>query len=151
MGSSIHVPCTYRTAYVVPAHVFRLAFDMKRSSFTAKHFCACFLLVLDFTYVSDSIDDCSRAHMSMMFWSRDTDPAATPSVPPKPPFEARGVDTIMNLRKAMPCGGDAGATHSIPTSLPDGAGAEEDTMSIQERFEGQRPKDIKAWLDFRVS
>lgn len=87
-----------------------------------------------------------------MFWSRDIDPAATPSVLPKPPFEARGVDTIMKLRKTMPCGGDAEVASSIPTSPLEEAGAEADTvMSIHDRLEGQRPKDIKAWLDFRVS
>lgn len=88
----------------------------------------------------------------MTFPSRDTDPVATPSVPPKPPLEARGVDAIMQLRKAMSYGADAKVTASIPTSLPEGAGAvPETTTSIQDRLEGQRPKDIKAWLDFRVS
>eukprot|EP00752_Nemacystus_decipiens_P002127 g2029.t1 len=86
----------------------------------------------------------------LLAW-RDTDPAATPSVLPKPPFEARGVDNIMKLRQIIPCGGDAGVTPSNSTSRPEGAAAEEETTkSIQDRLEGQRPKDIKAWLDFRV-
>lgn len=88
----------------------------------------------------------------MAFLSRNAEPAASPSVPPKPPFEARGVDTIMKLRKVMACGGDTEVTPSISTSLPEGVGADKDAnMSIQDRLEGQRPKDIKAWLDFRVS
>lgn len=90
--------------------------------------------------------------MPIMFWSRDTDPAATPSVLPKPPSEARGVDNIMKLRKVMPGSGDAEVTPSIATSPRERAGAGPDApMSIQDRLEGQRPKDIKAWLDFRVS
>lgn len=95
-----------------------------------------------------------RACKPMMFWSRDTDPAATPSVRPKPPFEARGVDNIMKLRKVMPSGGDAQVNPSNSTSHPEGKGegAEaETTKSIQDSLEGQKPKDVKAWLDFRVS
>lgn len=94
----------------------------------------------------------SRARKPVIFWSRDIDPAATPSVLPKPPFEARGVDSIMKLRKTMPGGGDAEVTNSNSTSRAEGVEAEaETTKSIQDRLEGQRPKDIKAWLDFRVS
>lgn len=90
--------------------------------------------------------------MPVAFWGRDTDPAATPSVPPKPPFEARGVDTIMKLRKAMThSSGDAEVTPAIHASLPEEVSTKADTMSIRDRLEGQRPKDIKAWLDFRVS
>eukprot|EP00903_Cladosiphon_okamuranus_P012984 g12116.t2 len=98
----------------------------------------------------------------LLAW-RDTDPAATPAVLPKPPFEARGVDAIMKLRKTAPCGGDAQveaaqveaaqveAATSIPTLPPERARTEADTiLSIHDRLQGQRPKDIKAWLDFRV-
>lgn len=65
--------------------------------------------------------------------------------PPIPPFEARGVDDIMRLRDR----GDAGV--KVSTSDKNGSVEVAPGMPIQDSLQGQRPKSLKAWMDFRVS
>lgn len=92
-----------------------------------------------------------RACMPMTFWRRETDTSATPTVLPKPPFEARAVEEIMKLRRAGPGAVDTHGSCStmVSSSLCEDTGRT--TVSIEDRLEGQQPYDIKAWLDFRVS
>lgn len=90
---------------------------------------------------------------SVAFWRREPDSTATSSVIPKPPFEARGVDDIMKLRKV--CRAAAETTPSTTTTSPSppevAAPAPGASFSIQDKLEGLRPNSIRSWLEFRVS
>ncbi|CAM9131465.1 unnamed protein product, partial [Ectocarpus sp. 13 AM-2016] len=90
----------------------------------------------------------------LLAW-RERDPAAEPPAMPKPPLEARAVEDIMKIRRQIPDGADA--TRSSLASPPSpteeagvAAGAPATTMSIKDRLEGQRPRAVAAWLQFRV-
>lgn len=63
---------------------------------------------------------------------------------PIAPFEARGVDAIMRQRRAPTTEGN--------DAMPEERGFREggSGMLVHERLEGQRPKDLKAWLEYRV-
>lgn len=98
--------------------------------------CFCFLL---------------RTCMQIMLWSRETDTSATPTILPKPPFEARAVEEIMKLRRAGPGVADAHTTYSTTASASLSEDAAGVAVSIEDRLEGQQPNKIKAWLGFRVS
>lgn len=75
---------------------------------------------------------------------------------PKPPLEARAVEDMMKLRRQSPGGADATRSSLKSPPLPtEEAGvataAPATTMSIQDRLEGQRPRAVAAWLQFRVA
>lgn len=81
--------------------------------------------------------------------NRDTNaPEETPSIPPKPPippFEARGVNDIMRVRDRE------GAGVQVSTSDKNGSVEVAPELSIQDKLQGQRPKALKAWMDYRVN
>ena len=81
----------------------------------------------------------------------DSSPA--PSKPPVVPLEARRVDNIMKQR----CAGAGGDTALPPVPAKPkgklrakGEGGAAPPLSIEEKLEGQRPNELKAWIDFRV-
>ena len=89
--------------------------------------------------------------MPTTFWRRETDSALKPSVLPKPPFEARGVDEIMKLKKVCSAAAEISSTTATSPPPPDVPGTDATSVSIQDKLEGLRPNCIRAWLEFRVS
>lgn len=88
---------------------------------------------------------------------RETDdPRKESHVPPKravAPFEAREVDKVMVLRQ-LGDGNTNGVSAVAPTpkgnSHTKDAAAAKAITSVQDILETQRPKDLKAWIHYRV-